>query len=44
MLESFLEPGAQSTEATPLVYGKSVTDKCMGWEASAQVLAALARG
>ncbi|UPW10795.1 3-deoxy-7-phosphoheptulonate synthase [Gordonia terrae] len=44
MLESFLEPGAQSTEANPLVYGKSVTDKCMGWEASAQVLAALARG
>ncbi|MHC3001408.1 3-deoxy-7-phosphoheptulonate synthase [Gordonia metallireducens] len=43
MLESFLEPGAQSTDATPLVYGKSVTDKCMGWEASATVLDALAR-
>ncbi|MBD0862051.1 3-deoxy-7-phosphoheptulonate synthase [Gordonia sp. zg691] len=44
MLESFLEEGAQSPEATPLVYGKSVTDKCMGWEASAEVLATLARG
>ncbi|KAF0967381.1 MULTISPECIES: 3-deoxy-7-phosphoheptulonate synthase [Gordonia] len=43
MLESFLEPGAQSTDATPLVYGKSVTDKCMGWEASATVLDVLAR-
>ncbi len=43
MLESFLEPGAQSTDARPLTYGQSVTDKCMGWEASATVLAALAR-
>ena len=38
MLESFLEPGAQSTEATPLVYGKSVTDKCMDWGATDLVL------
>ena len=44
MLESFLEPGAQSTNADPLVYGKSVTDKCMGWDATASVLAAFARG
>ncbi|GAA4752745.1 3-deoxy-7-phosphoheptulonate synthase [Gordonia alkaliphila] len=43
MLESFLEPGAQSVTAEPLVYGKSVTDKCMGWEVSAEVLDALAR-
>ncbi|GAC70461.1 3-deoxy-7-phosphoheptulonate synthase [Gordonia soli] len=46
MLESFLEPGAQSVkpgDEHELVYGKSVTDKCMGWEASATVLAALAR-
>ena len=43
MLESFLEPGAQSPDARPLTYGQSVTDKCMGWAASADVLAALAR-
>ncbi|MGC4934228.1 3-deoxy-7-phosphoheptulonate synthase [Gordonia sp. DT30] len=43
MLESFLEAGAQSPDADPLVYGKSVTDKCMDWEASAAVLAELAR-
>ena len=43
MLESFLEPGAQSPDAQPLTYGQSVTDKCMGWAASADVLAALAR-
>ncbi|MGV9710614.1 3-deoxy-7-phosphoheptulonate synthase [Gordonia sp. NPDC003424] len=43
MLESFLEPGAQSPDARPLTYGQSVTDKCMGWETSAAVLNALAR-
>ncbi|MEE3848943.1 3-deoxy-7-phosphoheptulonate synthase [Gordonia sp. LSe1-13] len=43
MLESFLEPGAQSPDAQPLTYGQSVTDKCMGWETSAAVLATLAR-
>lgn len=43
MLESFLEAGAQSPDARPLVYGKSVTDKCMDWETSAAVLTALAQ-
>ena len=42
MLESFLVPGAQSLGGD-LVYGQSVTDKCMGWDASAEVLARLAR-
>ncbi|GAC58227.1 3-deoxy-D-arabino-heptulosonate-7-phosphate synthase AroG [Gordonia hirsuta DSM 44140 = NBRC 16056] len=42
MLESFLVPGAQSVDAPELVYGQSVTDKCMGWDVSAQVLAELA--
>lgn len=41
MLESFLVPGAQSLGGE-LVYGQSVTDKCMGWDASTSVLAALA--
>ncbi|MFT3715802.1 MAG: 3-deoxy-7-phosphoheptulonate synthase [Gordonia sp. (in: high G+C Gram-positive bacteria)] len=54
MLESFLVPGAQSIEYgagseanglnrhRELVYGQSVTDKCMGWDATEEVLAALA--
>ena len=42
MLESFLVPGAQPPSAAGLVYGQSVTDKCMGWEVSATVLADLA--
>lgn len=32
MIESFLVAGAQSTSATPLTYGQSVTDKCIDWE------------
>lgn len=43
MLESFLEAGAQAPDAQPLVYGKSVTDKCMDWAATVDVLAELAR-
>ncbi|WP_308192025.1 3-deoxy-7-phosphoheptulonate synthase [Gordonia zhenghanii] len=47
MLESFIEPGNQAVPddaegRAALVYGKSVTDKCMGWDASVDVLAALA--
>ncbi|PYE14558.1 3-deoxy-D-arabinoheptulosonate-7-phosphate synthase [Williamsia limnetica] len=41
MLESFLVAGAQSTEATPLTYGQSVTDKCMDWDATLEVIGAL---
>jgi 3-deoxy-7-phosphoheptulonate synthase len=33
MLESFLVDGNQNHEAgTPLVYGQSITDKCLAWE------------
>ncbi len=42
MLESFLVAGAQSTDATPLTYGQSVTDKCMAWTPTAEVLEVLA--
>lgn len=41
MLESFLVAGAQSPEAEELVYGQSVTDKCMDWAATEAVLATL---
>ena len=48
MLESFIEPGNQPVPSdaagrAALVYGKSVTDKCMGWDASVDVLATLAQ-
>jgi 3-deoxy-7-phosphoheptulonate synthase len=43
MLESFLEPGRQDIVAgQPLVYGQSVTDACMGWASTVEVLDGLA--
>ncbi|MFB8763199.1 3-deoxy-7-phosphoheptulonate synthase [Nocardiopsis alba] len=43
MLESFLEEGAQKLgDPADLVYGQSITDKCMGWETTEGVLADLA--
>jgi len=46
MLESFLQPGRQDLvegEAHKLTYGLSITDACMGWEVTADVLRGLAR-
>nr|WP_024967922.1 3-deoxy-7-phosphoheptulonate synthase [Pantoea sp. IMH] len=43
MIESFLKEGTQKIEpGTPLVYGQSITDPCLGWEQSEAVLALLA--
>jgi 3-deoxy-7-phosphoheptulonate synthase len=43
MLESFLVPGRQDLDPTrPLAYGKSITDACMGWDTTVQVLEGLA--
>ncbi|MBF9132403.1 3-deoxy-7-phosphoheptulonate synthase [Plantactinospora sp. S1510] len=43
MLESFLVPGRQDLDPTrELVYGQSVTDACLGWPETEQVLAELA--
>lgn len=43
MIESHLVEGNQSLEgAEPLVYGKSVTDACIGWEDTETVLRQLA--
>lgn len=47
MAESFLVPGAQrlvpgQNDAEPLVYGQSVTDACMGWETTRELLGELA--
>ena len=42
-LESFLVEGRQDlTERGELVYGQSITDSCMSWETTAQVLTELA--
>ena len=42
MAESFLEDGRQDGEAVPLVYGMSITDACIGWDATVSVLRSLA--
>lgn len=43
MLESFLEEGSQSVKpGEPLVYGQSITDPCMDWSTTEQVLDDLA--
>lgn len=42
MLESFLEPGRQDLADRPLTYGQSITDACMGWEATDGALRTLA--
>lgn len=43
MLESFLVPGRQDLDPTrPLTYGQSITDACMGWDTTVQVLEGLA--
>lgn len=36
MIESFIEEGAQ--KETDRVYGKSITDPCLGWEATQQLI------
>jgi 3-deoxy-7-phosphoheptulonate synthase len=42
MMESNLLGGAQDVHAQPLIYGRSVTDACLGWEKTLPALARLA--
>ena len=43
MLESHLKEGKQDhADATPLVYGQSITDACMSWSTTAPLLEELA--
>ncbi len=43
MMESFLVEGRQElTDPSRLVYGQSITDSCMGWETTVEVLHELA--
>jgi 3-deoxy-7-phosphoheptulonate synthase len=44
MLESHLKSGKQSIDAnTPLTYGQSITDACLGWDETRPVLETLAQ-
>ena len=39
MIESYLEDGNQQiTEADEMIYGKSITDPCLGWEKSEKLI------
>ena len=43
MIESFLEEGRQDVKpGAELVFGKSITDACLGWERTVPVLQELA--
>ena len=39
MAESFIVEGRQDADATPLIYGQSITDACIGWDSTVAVLA-----
>ncbi len=44
MIESFMVPGRQDlADPGTLTYGQSITDACLGWDVTADVLADLAR-
>jgi len=36
MIESYIEEGTQKIDAR--IYGKSITDPCLGWEATEKLL------
>ena len=42
MMESFLVAGAQKPAPSGLVYGQSVTDACIDWDTTADLLRELA--
>jgi 3-deoxy-7-phosphoheptulonate synthase len=42
MLESFLVGGRQELDSGPLTYGRSITDACLDWDSTVEVLEGLA--
>jgi 3-deoxy-7-phosphoheptulonate synthase len=42
MIESYIEPGSQKIGVSNHVYGKSITDPCLGWEESEKLLYTIA--
>lgn len=43
MCESFLQGGQQPSDQRPLNYGQSITDECLGWQDSVDLLQILHR-
>ena len=43
MIESYIEDGCQKITDTP-VYGKSITDPCIGWEKTEKLIYEIAEG
>ena len=43
MIESYIEDGCQKITDTP-VYGKSITDPCIGWEKTEKLIFEIAEG
>ncbi len=44
MVESFIGEGRQEIGSKPLRYGQSITDSCIGWEQTRQLLDMVAEG
>ena len=38
MIESYIEPGSQKIGTGTHIYGKSITDPCLGWEESVRLI------
>jgi len=41
MIESYIEEGSQAVDGS--IYGKSITDPCLGWTASEELIREIAR-
>lgn len=42
MIESYIEEGSQKIGCTPHIYGKSITDPCLGWDDTERLIYELA--
>ncbi|WMY97645.1 MAG: 3-deoxy-7-phosphoheptulonate synthase [Arsenophonus sp.] len=43
MVESFLIQGKQEIDSCPIEYGKSITDPCIGWESTKEIIERFAK-
>ena len=41
MIESYIEPGNQKIGCVPHIYGKSITDPCLGWDDSEKLICSI---
>ena len=42
MIESYIESGSQKIGCQPHIYGKSITDPCLGWNESRELVYTIA--